>query len=216
VIVDLGVAKTVSYDATRNASVLSRTWLAKASASQRAGRTGRVRAGTVYRLYTQNLFEALPAHDVSGICDQPLEATVLQLRGMLTNDQSVSSLLDEAIEPPELAAVGGALIRLAALGFLQLPHGDHQAGAAAAYKELHAALATKRHQPRLRRKTRLVLLLAPPLDGARRREQQLGEGLGVQLGRLLGFVWFFMVFAFLFFYLGFNRIILCIFGFYMN
>ena len=142
VIVDLGVAKTVSYDATRNASVLSRTWLAKASATQRAGRTGRVRAGTVYRLYTQNLFEALPAHDVSGICDQPLEATVLQLRGMLTNDQSVSSLLDEAIEPPELAAVGGALIRLAALGFLHLPPGDNQAAAAAAYNELQAALAT--------------------------------------------------------------------------
>ena len=142
VIVDLGVAKTVSYDATRNASVLSRTWLAKASATQRAGRTGRVRAGTVYRLYTHNLFEALPAHDVSGICDQPLEATVLQLRGMLTNDQSVSSLLDEAIEPPELVAVGAALIRLAALGFLQLPHGDNQAAAAAAFVELQAALAT--------------------------------------------------------------------------
>ena len=70
VIVDLGVAKTVAYDAVRRTSVLSRAWIAKASATQRAGRTGRVRPGAVYRLYTGALFDALPPHDVSAILEQ--------------------------------------------------------------------------------------------------------------------------------------------------
>ncbi len=157
-VVDLGVAKTVRYSAAQKASVLSRTWLAKASATQRAGRTGRVRAGTVFRLYTQALFDALPAHDVSAICEQPLESTVLQLRGMLSSEQSVSSLLEEAIEPPELSAVGSALVSLASMGFLHvqpslLPHGAARgssasaAVAAAADAELRAALVGLERDP---------------------------------------------------------------------
>ena len=80
VVVDLGAAKTVHYDAERRASVLSRMWVSRASATQRAGRTGRVRAGVVYRLFTESLFTALPAHDSSAIREQPLESTILQAR----------------------------------------------------------------------------------------------------------------------------------------
>ena len=83
IVIDLGVSKIVSFDPARHAAVLSRAWVSRASATQRAGRTGRVRPGAVYRLYTAALHDALPAHDGSAIREQPLESTVLQLRGML-------------------------------------------------------------------------------------------------------------------------------------
>ena len=47
VVIDLGSYKQVSYDEERKMTQLVRTWVSRASATQRAGRTARVRPGTV-------------------------------------------------------------------------------------------------------------------------------------------------------------------------
>ena len=59
VVIDLGAHKQVLYDEERKVTRLVKTWISKASATQRAGRTARVRPGTVFRLYTQKLFAVL-------------------------------------------------------------------------------------------------------------------------------------------------------------
>jgi len=46
---------------------LCNSWLSKASSTQRAGRTGRVRPGRVYRLYSKALADKFDDHELSEV-----------------------------------------------------------------------------------------------------------------------------------------------------
>ena len=46
-VIDLGTAKELAYNAATHRSVLDQVWISQSSAVQRAGRTGRVRPGSV-------------------------------------------------------------------------------------------------------------------------------------------------------------------------
>ncbi len=138
VVVDLGGCKTVRWDQARHCAVLSRTWVSRASATQRAGRTGRVRPGTCYRLYSRGLHEAMAAHEPSQMKQQPLESTVLQLRSMLAAEARVSELLDEALEPPDRANLGRALLELRTQGFLRVEAPSAPSGLGVEYDDLIA------------------------------------------------------------------------------
>jgi HrpA-like RNA helicase len=63
VVICLGTHKVVEYDHATNRVALVNRYISKASAAQRAGRTGRTRPGTVYRLYSSVLYESLNEHD---------------------------------------------------------------------------------------------------------------------------------------------------------
>ena len=63
------------YNERHHQTQLVNTWVSKASATQRAGRTGRVRPGNVWRLYSQALFDAFTEHEQAEIHRQPLDAT---------------------------------------------------------------------------------------------------------------------------------------------
>ena len=56
-VICLGVHKQVEYNCATHRTMLAGAWVSRASAIQRAGRTGRTRPGTVYRLYSRMLFE---------------------------------------------------------------------------------------------------------------------------------------------------------------
>lgn len=109
----------VYWNAAHRATELRRGWISKAAATQRAGRTGRVRPGRTVRLYPQSLFEALPDHNASEMSRQPLEDTVLQLRAMLPAGGSLREMLRETVEPPDDAPLSRALVSLACSGILQ-------------------------------------------------------------------------------------------------
>ncbi len=71
--------KQIEYDVSSHRAQLSGVWISRASATQRAGRTGRVRAGTVYRLYARALFERhMDAFDRGEMGCQPLDAVVIR------------------------------------------------------------------------------------------------------------------------------------------
>ena len=55
---------------------MGHTWISQADAIQRAGRAGRIRAGTVYRLYPQELFPRLPNHVDSPVLQNPLPQVI--------------------------------------------------------------------------------------------------------------------------------------------
>ena len=63
VVICLGTHKVVQYDYMTNRVQLQNQYISKASASQRAGRTGRTRPGRVYRLYSSSLHQAMHEHD---------------------------------------------------------------------------------------------------------------------------------------------------------
>ena len=85
------------------------TWISKASGTQRAGRTGRVRPGLVFRLYSRSLFEGFDEHEQSEVHRQPLQDVILDLRSMLQDGagfQGVVPILEDLLEPPDMNNVG--------------------------------------------------------------------------------------------------------------
>ena len=128
-VIDLGVEKAVFWNHQHGSSELRQVWVSKASATQRAGRTGRVRPGRVRRLYPRALFEKLADHNACEMSRQPLEETVLQLRAMLPEGDSIRGLLNDAVEPPEQDNLSRALVSLANAGILHGPSNTADGGA---------------------------------------------------------------------------------------
>ena len=126
-VIDLGTHKALRYDAASHRAVLAPAWVSRASATQRAGRTGRVRPGRCWRLYSRQRFELLRPYELSEIHRQPLDAVVLNLRSML--DAPVGPMLAQTLEPPAADHVGRSLTALRKQGFLTEPRGDAKAAA---------------------------------------------------------------------------------------
>ena len=102
-VICLGTHKALQYDSRHHRVQLINTWISKASATQRAGRTGRVRPGTVYRLYSTKLYDSFPCHEQSEIHRKPLQDVILGLRHMLEESvgfEGVKPILCDLLEPP--------------------------------------------------------------------------------------------------------------------
>ena len=111
VVIDLGTHKQVQYDEELKVTRLLKAWVSKASATQRAGRTARVRPGSVYRLYSEALFDAMSPHDTSEIHRSPLEATVLQLRSSFDMDVLPILRCVPEVPQPDPPNPGGSPLR---------------------------------------------------------------------------------------------------------
>ena len=86
--------------------------VSKASATQRAGRAGRTRAGKCLRLYTAQDFNARPDHDVAEIHRADLAETALELHAAGVPDLSGF----DWFEAPPQSAIEAAEILLSKLG----------------------------------------------------------------------------------------------------
>lgn len=78
-VIDCGLEKVAIYD---NASLLNKLVqqkIAKASATQRSGRAGRLMAGTCVRLYAQDEFERRPEQRVNEIAQADLLPTLIEV-----------------------------------------------------------------------------------------------------------------------------------------
>jgi len=111
-VICLGVHKQIEYNALSHRTMLAPLWVSKASAVQRAGRTGRMRPGTVYRLYARELFEAkMEAFDSGEMSRQPLDAMILRLRAMLHTAVSAAQPLGEQLWREACTCVENARLR---------------------------------------------------------------------------------------------------------
>ena len=111
-VVDSGTARRLENVSSSGISSLKLVRVSKASATQRAGRAGRIAAGHVIRLYTKGDFESRPEHDVPEILRLDFCEALLLLAGCSTIDVSQLHLLDT----PDPTAVAGARKLLFALG----------------------------------------------------------------------------------------------------
>ncbi|KAJ2402566.1 helicase [Coemansia sp. RSA 2559] len=122
-VVDAGRARTLVHDHHTRIARLVTKFCSQASAMQRRGRAGRVRAGTCYRLYTRNMERQLmPAHDEPEIRRAPLEQVCLQAKALGYNDSS--ALLCKTLDPPEPSAIDAAERLLVAVGACAHPTGE--------------------------------------------------------------------------------------------
>lgn len=114
-VIDSGLARVAAHSPWSGLPTLKLQKISKASATQRAGRAGRTRAGTVLRLYTKADFEQRPANDAPEIRRVDLAEAALALHG-----SGVTSLRDfpffEAPPASSLDAADALLRLLGAVG----------------------------------------------------------------------------------------------------
>lgn len=113
-VVDSGLARVARHSPWSGLPRLEVAKVSRASATQRAGRAGRTRAGRVLRLYTRGDFETRPEHDAPEIRRLDLSEALLTLHGAGIRR---AGELDWLERPPE-AAERAAETLLRALGAL--------------------------------------------------------------------------------------------------
>jgi len=112
-VIDCGFVKLPSFDPLSGVSSLFVTPISKATANQRKGRSGRVRDGKCYRLYTQALYNssAFRTYDVPEIQRCDLTQCILKLKSL-----GIDNVLQfDFVSPPPVTAVTYALELLNAL-----------------------------------------------------------------------------------------------------
>lgn len=126
-VVDSGKIKEKQFDPSRSMNTLRVQWTSQASARQRQGRAGRVRAGFCFRLYTNQVFAAMREHQVPEMQRVPLEELCLQIKAIATptaaaeatltvNPSDIATFLSRALQPPKIHAVHAAVKVLEDLG----------------------------------------------------------------------------------------------------
>lgn len=94
------------------------TWISKASERQRRGRAGRVRPGLCFHMYSRQRSESLQEYQLPQLMRSPLDEVCLQVKllgrhGLGGGSQGrVAEFLAEAVEPPPVQAVEGAITML--------------------------------------------------------------------------------------------------------
>ncbi|SHN07024.1 ATP-dependent helicase HrpB [Phytopseudomonas punonensis] len=113
VVVDAGLARVPRFDPGSGMTRLDTQRISRASATQRAGRAGRLQPGACYRLWSQAQHEQLPAYSSAEILQADLAGLALQLaRWGVEVDELVW------LDPPPAAAYAQARDLLQRLGAL--------------------------------------------------------------------------------------------------
>lgn len=122
-VICLGLCKQIVYNPCSHRQMLQPCWISKASATQRAGRTGRVRKGNVYYLYSRNTYEVYMDKFESGeITRIPLDSVILSLRDMLK--ERVTPILEQCLEPPDISNIERSFKSLHSSNFITQPNDE--------------------------------------------------------------------------------------------
>ncbi|MCY1274459.1 ATP-dependent helicase HrpB [compost metagenome] len=114
VVVDAGLERVPSFDPASGMTRLDTQRISRASATQRAGRAGRLQPGACYRLWSEAQQEQLAAHGSAEILQADLAGLALQLARWGVGDPNELAWLD----PPPAAAYAQGRDLLQRLGAL--------------------------------------------------------------------------------------------------
>ena len=118
-----GLCKQIVYNAASHRQMLTPAWISRASATQRAGRTGRVREGNVYRLYTRTMFDHyMDAFEKGEMQRIPLDSVILSLKEML--HEAATPVLLDCLEPPDMSTINRSFESLYKANFITEPSDD--------------------------------------------------------------------------------------------
>lgn len=123
-VICLGLCRLITYNQASHRQILMPAWISRASATQRAGRTGRVRPGNVYRLYTRATFEHyMEEFEPGEMVRIPLDSVILMLKQIL--HEEVIPVFRDCLEPPSLQTIERSFQSLHRWNFISEP--DDQA-----------------------------------------------------------------------------------------
>ena len=120
-VIDSGKHKEKTYDAHAKISCLLPAWVSSASAHQRRGRAGRVRAGKCWHLYPQWKQDELQPYSLPEMLRTPLGQCCLSVRSLGVaplRRGGIEAFLTRALTPPSPRALANALSSLRRLGAL--------------------------------------------------------------------------------------------------
>jgi len=119
-VICLGLHRQITYNPSSHRQMLVPCWISQASAKQRAGRTGRVRPGNVYRLYTRRAYESyMDEFEPGEMVRIPLDSVILMLKEML--HEEVKPVLMNCIEPPNMKTIDRSFESLHQWNFISEP-----------------------------------------------------------------------------------------------
>lgn len=122
-VICLGLCRQITYNQSSHRQILLPAWISKASATQRAGRTGRVRPGSVYRLSSRRAFDSYMDEFEPGEMSRiPLDSVILMLKRML--HEEIEPIFLECLEPPPLGTISRSFENLHRWGFITEPSDD--------------------------------------------------------------------------------------------
>ncbi|ROL76739.1 ATP-dependent helicase HrpB [Pseudomonas vranovensis] len=133
VVVDAGLARVPRFDPGSGMTRLDTQRISRASATQRAGRAGRLEPGVCYRLWSEAQHEQLAAYGAAEILQADLAGLALQL-----SRWGVTPELLRWLDQPPAAAYGQALELLQRLGAFKADSPDSLSAHGQAMAELPA------------------------------------------------------------------------------
>ncbi|WP_349571277.1 ATP-dependent helicase HrpB [Azotobacter salinestris] len=136
VVIDAGLARVPRFDPGSGMTRLDTQRISRASATQRAGRAGRLEPGVCYRLWSQAQHEQLAAHDSPEILQADLAGLALQLARWGVEPAELAWL-----DAPPAAAFAQARDLLARLGALNANGSLSAHGQAMAMLPAHPRIA---------------------------------------------------------------------------
>lgn len=114
IVIDTGRVKRMTHEPRTQLASLTEGWCSAASAAQRRGRAGRVRAGVCVRLYEKNAAKMVD-RDEPEMRTAPLDTLVMRALAIAPGEHP-AAVLGEALDPPDANAVRAAVDRLRAIG----------------------------------------------------------------------------------------------------
>jgi hypothetical protein len=124
IVICLGRENLLVYNERHQRLELLSTMITQASATQRAGRTGRVQSGQVFRLYTLSMYNSLRLYSESEVSHVPLHDLIVKFRGLLDRFNSfngVVPILTSLPSPPPLESVSLSFQYLHECGLITEP-----------------------------------------------------------------------------------------------
>ncbi|KAI9471811.1 MAG: P-loop containing nucleoside triphosphate hydrolase protein [Benjaminiella poitrasii] len=110
VVIDTGMAKVISYDDKKRVTRLLQKYIAKANASQRRGRAGRVQEGICFHLFTQQKYEEMADFETPEILRLPLEELCLRIK--ICDFGNIRDVLGAALDAPTEKMIDNAILTL--------------------------------------------------------------------------------------------------------
>ena len=142
-VIDSGFARVAKYDPWSGRPSLEVARISRASATQRAGRAGRLGPGRAMRLYTKGDFEARPEHDVPGDFARRHGRGAAHAALVAGRGHGTAGLARSRRPKPRCAAPNSSCTRL---GAQDGRRGAHAARAANADVRSAAAVVEARHR----------------------------------------------------------------------
>ncbi|KYN06454.1 putative ATP-dependent RNA helicase spindle-E [Cyphomyrmex costatus] len=115
-VIDFCLVKLLAFDPETHYQNLQLCWASKTNCIQRAGRTGRVMDGRVYRLVPKAFYNCLDEYSIPEILRAPLANVVLRAKILDIDEPRI--LLSHSLDPPTLSNLANTILSLKEIGAL--------------------------------------------------------------------------------------------------